>query len=246
MDDDWQATAFNNKRIPHGRSKKGGKASGRKGAASFDPQNAMGSYELSGKAIDTFGGKLILEIHELSETPGGLVASMVLDGRFKAAVLIAGSKGQLKRVIEEAEEAAEDEGDDEASGSEGEHSQDEDEDDTDSDSEPDIQRQDRLHNERIEAFAKNSFRNPKFFLQWQGEVTLAPGQVKWERSRGYVVFSGNDCKDFEGTLSCRTIGWKDVAVKGRKITSKARAPPFGWVDLSGEEDEYEDEDEDDE
>ncbi|KAI7229876.1 hypothetical protein KC330_g7248 [Hortaea werneckii] len=231
MADDWQDTALNSKHIPHGRGKKSSRGKGKsKGEDVFNPNSALGSYELSGSALEHLGAKLILEIHELTDTPGGIFGSMVLPDRFKAAVLLAGSRKQLSNVMDDVEAAGE-EPDSSEDESEDEPEDTGDEDDEDADSELELEKQDRLHNERVEAFQKNSFRNPKFFLAWQGEVTLAPGQVKVEKNRGYVVFSGNDCRNFEGTLSCSSIGWKDVAMKGRKTTSKARAPPFSWLDF---------------
>merc|ERR1712070_408615 len=230
--DDWQDAALNSKHIPHGRGKKSSRGKRKsKGGDVFNPNTALGSYELSGSALERLGGKLILEIHELTDTPGGIFGSMVLPDRFKAAVLLAGSRKQLSNVM----------GDVEAAGEEPEDTGDEDDEDADSGLE--LEKQDRLHNERVEAFQKNSFRNPKFFLAWQGEVTLAPGQIKVEKNRGYVVFSGNDCRSFEGTLSCSSIGWKDVAIKGRKTTSKARTPPFSWLDFLKDGQDESDEDE---
>ncbi|TKA22058.1 hypothetical protein B0A50_08437 [Salinomyces thailandicus] len=250
MAEDWQETAFNNKRLPHSHGKKNSSKGKSKtqGEDIFNPNAALGSYELSGNALDRLGGKVILEIHELSEAPGGLVGSMVLAERLKAAVLLAGSRKQLAGVIEDAEAESED-SDDDASNSD----QDKDEDDVEGqdsnqeevveeeeeDSEPALLKQDRLHNNRIAAFQKSAFGNPKFFLAWQGEVTLAPNQIQWEKNRGYLVFANNACKDLEGTLSCAAVGWKDVAIKGRKTTSKARPPAFSWAEMadgeSGEE-----------
>merc|ERR1712070_1318618 len=90
--DDWQDTALNSKHIPHGRGKKSSRGKRKsKGGDVFNPNSALGSYELSGSALERLGGKLILEIHELTDTPGGIFGSMVLPDRFKAAVLLAGN-----------------------------------------------------------------------------------------------------------------------------------------------------------
>lgn len=236
--EDWEDAAFNHRRLPHGRSKKGGKASGRKGAGTFDPRQALGVYELSSNAVDRLlatanDDKGFLEVHELTDTPGGLVGTIVIGDKMKAVVLLAGSRKVLSAVVEEAEAAG------------AEHASGED-DDEDSQTEPDneddgddagtaLEEQDRKHNERIQAFEKNSFRSPKFWLQWQGDATSEDGSAVRERNQGYLVFSGNDCRDFQGTLSCRSFRWKDVSMHGRKTTSKARSAPYEWSQFAIEE-----------
>ncbi|KAK5117870.1 hypothetical protein LTR85_008644 [Meristemomyces frigidus] len=232
--DDWQDAAFNHRRIPHGRSKKGGKAAGRKGAGAFDPKQAFGSYELKGSALETLLFKAedknaILEIHGLTEPPGGLVGSLVIGDKVKAAVLLAGSRKLLSAIVENAEAAEVDE----ASGEEtGEAQTGSEEDDTEAETE--LEANDRKANERVMAFEKNSFRSPKFWLQWQGDVTAEEGEDVRERNQGYVVFSGNNCKDFQGTLSCKSLGWKDASVRGRKITTRARPAPYDWSEFASE------------
>lgn len=64
-------------------------------------------------------------------------------------------------------------------------------------------------------FQKNSFRQPKFWMWWHGNVrnTASPKDAS---GMGYVVFSGNSCRRFEGTLSCSLLGWEDVALSGWK------------------------------
>ena len=75
---------------------------------------------------------------------------------------------------------------------------------------------------RFENFEKNSFRQPKFWLWWKGNVHSAPdtseqAEQECQSGMGYVVFSGNTCKRFGGTLSCEMLGWNDVTISGRKI-----------------------------
>jgi len=238
--DDWQEAAFNNRRIPHGRSKKGGKAGSRKGAGTFDPKQALGTYELSGNAVerllsDTAGQKATFDIHEVTETPGGLTGSLVIRDKLRAALLLAGSRKMLSRLVEEAEEEAVEAAESEGASPSGRDDGNEDsQDGSDNDDVGSVEEaRDRRANERIQAFEKNSFRSPKFWLQWQGDISVSTdgnnSEEVCERNQGYIIFSGNDCKDFQGTLSCKEYGWKDVAIRGRKVTSKAsRPPPFLW------------------
>ncbi|KAK5138107.1 hypothetical protein LTR08_004802 [Meristemomyces frigidus] len=231
--DDWQDEVFNHRRIPHGRSKKSGKAAGRKGAGTFDPKQALGSYELSGTVVATLLAEAeetnaVFEIHELTETPGGMIGSLVVGKKLKAAVLLAGSRKLLSTIVGEAESIDSDEEDSDVEEDDVEAEGEEDEDEGEPETE--LQAQDRKANERAQAFEKNSFRNPKFWLQWQGDVAGSDAEPVRERNQGYVVFSGNDCKDLKGTLSCKTLNWEDAAVQGRKTTSRPRPAFLGWND----------------
>ncbi|KAF2623861.1 hypothetical protein BU25DRAFT_169355 [Macroventuria anomochaeta] len=40
---------------------------------------------------------------------------------------------------------------------------------------------------------------------------------------GYVVFTGNDCRKFKGTLNCKELGWKDIAFSGFKSVSRSES-----------------------
>jgi hypothetical protein len=79
---------------------------------------------------------------------------------------------------------------------------------------------------------KYSFRHPKFWLQWDG-VMMANTRREEPESResglGYVVFSQNDCRKFTATFNCGLLGWKDVAVSGRKIAKRNESDvPVTW------------------
>jgi hypothetical protein len=69
----------------------------------------------------------------------------------------------------------------------------------------------------------NSFRYPKFWLQWNG-VMMANATREEPESResglGYVVFAQNDCRKFKATFNCGLLGWKDVAISGRKTAGR--------------------------
>lgn len=57
---------------------------------------------------------------------------------------------------------------------------------------------------------------------------------------GYVTFTGNDCRKFKGTLSCKELSWKDIAISGFKSVSRSesdrqvlwagRDAETGWVE----------------
>lgn len=253
MSEDWEDLALNHRRLPHGRTKKGGNASGRNGAGSFNPNSSFGVYELYGTAISRLtleSEKAIFEIHEFTDTDGGLSASLVLGEKLEAAVLLAGSRKLLANLVAEADadedgdaeddDADAEDGSDAASESEEEAGDDEDD---EVDLPNSLDAKDRARNARTQAFEKNSFRSPKFWLQWQGDTVKSDDEKVRERNVGYIVFSGGDCKSFQGTLSSRSLGWKDAAISGRKVTSKARPPPVKWQDYNRDEDEDKDEEE---
>ncbi|KAJ0158652.1 hypothetical protein CTA2_11139 [Colletotrichum tanaceti] len=91
---------------------------------------------------------------------------------------------------------------------------------------------------RFQAFEKNSFRSPKFWFQWKGRTMTpsppppddrgaAAGRV--ETGRGYVVFSGNDCRSFRGTITCDPLGWKDASMSGwKEVSMSERDVAFVW------------------
>ncbi|KAH7029218.1 uncharacterized protein B0I36DRAFT_363789 [Microdochium trichocladiopsis] len=103
-------------------------------------------------------------------------------------------------------------------------------------------------------FEKNSFRSPKFWVEWRssssssisqadpGEnVTIHPGGPQEHDAletggdanhsspqprpstdsvlsgTGYLVFQGNDCRKFSGTISCPALGWDNLAASGHRL-----------------------------
>ncbi|CAG7562430.1 unnamed protein product [Fusarium equiseti] len=79
---------------------------------------------------------------------------------------------------------------------------------------------------RFNKFEKNTFRQPKFWLSWKGEVLAAPQHSvradtesatdEIQSGMGYLVFSGNRYEKFNGAITCDSLGWKDIAISGRK------------------------------
>lgn len=76
---------------------------------------------------------------------------------------------------------------------------------------------------RASTFEKNSFRHPKFWFRWQGQISeeasaaaeLGDGECDVHGS-GYIVFSGNDCKRFQGTMTSEQLAWNNVKMSGWK------------------------------
>lgn len=226
--DDWQDQAFSQKRIPHGRS---GRGKG-KGPASFEIKKTFGSYTITGNAIDRAEDSArvfhAFDIHGLDDSGEGLVGSFSGTGTTTGVALLSGSRKVLERLVVECEDSgkADDESQDDQV-EQSDHSDDSDE--TDQESLSGIEASDRKETKRFQAFEKNSFRSPKFWMQWKAPVKKQDGgQMTVESNRAYIVFSGNDCKTFKGTMSSEVLGWKDVAIAGRKTTSKARECPISW------------------
>jgi len=231
--DDPIDSAFQSRRFAHGKSKgKSGRGSGRGGSGGaskpFNPLAALGRYEVSlGAGPST--SQHIFEIHELTESETGLVGTFDL-AKLSGMFILAGSRKQLADIITGLEEDDE-ESDDEDKGSEKSH---DDDDAEESENEPSaIELQDEKMNRRAQAFEKNSFRNPKFWMKWKGTAVTdnddEPNRV--EQDMGYLVFANNECDKFEGTITCPSLDWKQLKLKGRKVHSKGRSCPTEWNDL---------------
>ncbi|KAK3672833.1 hypothetical protein LTR78_007186 [Recurvomyces mirabilis] len=285
MADDWQDLALNHRRIPHGKSKKGGKSGGRHGAGVFYPNRAIASYPFKTgnhtlgnghiprfngiRPIDDFRAEFV--IHGFTECPGGT-------GTFKAAVFLAGSRKLLSDIVRDEEEklSAEDDSDEKDQSEDEDEVGDEDEDevgdededevgDEDGDEqdeeaddgdeapkESELEASDRFYNDRFQAFTKNSFRQPKFWFQWQGEIiepkiqtgadgSTTSGRAIRERDLGYIVFPTHECSNFRGTINCRALGWKDMEIVGGSDRIQGPTPPiFQWNDFAVEGDEGDD------
>lgn len=242
--DDPIDSAFQSRRFAHGKSKgKSGRGSGRGGGGAskpFNPLAALGQYEVSlGAGPST--SKHVFEIHELTESETGLVGTFdftTLSGMF----ILAGSRKQLADIITGLEEGDdddkedEDEDDDEDDDDDEKSQESQDDGDAESGNEPDpsaMELQDEKVNRRARAFEKNSFRNPKFWMKWRGTPTInSEGpQTQVETDMGYLVFTNNECDKFEGTITCPSLDWKQLKLKGRKVHSKGRSCPMSWNDL---------------
>lgn len=170
-----------------------------------------------------------MEISRLTDDESALVGELILPGVLEAGIILAATKKGLEKLIRQAEDndankettdlsknpqeerQTEAEGEGEVLDSSGPGV--DDEDSGGSASSEDKERR------RFDKFEKNSFRQPKFWLWWKGKVhrsdlgtSIDPEE---ESGMGYVVFSGNSCRKLEGTLSCASLQWENVAFSGQ-------------------------------
>ncbi|KAF6807916.1 hypothetical protein CSOJ01_07861 [Colletotrichum sojae] len=235
--DDWQESAFNTRHL-HSRV---GRSSGRSGRrAAFQVKRTFGRYSVKcPRALRLIwkascaDNKPALEIFCLSDDGRGLLGSLSLPGVLNANVVLAGSAkvlGDLVTQLEEPSSSKDDEDDDNSSKTMSDDDQDVDEEDEPS------QREDEKERQRFQNFEKNSFRSPKFWFMWKGEVLSGPASTQEstaaptsQSGMGYLVFSGNDCRSFRGTISCEALGWKDVSISGwKQATMNERDVVFEW------------------
>ncbi|KAK3944335.1 hypothetical protein QBC46DRAFT_375021 [Diplogelasinospora grovesii] len=221
--------ALSTRRIPHSRLASGGRRRGKQGQAVFDPVRLLGVYEVTCPALtrNTSTAVSRMEIHGFTNQETALIGTLSLgDGRgIYGMFILAGSRKVLQEAVDDLDNQHQHHDDSSAS--------------TDGEEDEEADVEDRRE-KRSKAFEKNSFRNPKFWMAWKGRVQTgdADGQQQQqqqtsERNQGYLVFASNDCRDFKGTLSYDTLGWENVEVVGRKVTSKARECPLQWADFDG-------------
>lgn len=122
---------------------------------------------------------------------------------------------------------------DEAGEGHNENEDNDDDNDEDEQSEESEEDDEAAEKSRFDTFEKNSFRAPKFWLWWQGEQPedrQRSDNIDNDNSRsssvtmkgtGYIVFTGNECKAFTGTISCDEYGWDNVKFSGRKVRARA-------------------------
>lgn len=166
----------------------------------------------------------VLELYRLTECGRGVVGEMSLPGCIRAAVLLAASRKSLQGILDTLEPVRETDGDDKSedqkdNGEDGNEAEVEEEEE-ESEEEPD----------RFETFEKNSFREPKFWLRWNGKLeSPAVEEEKAESGLGYIIFPSNDCRKFKGTLNCASLEWRDVAFSGHKIAPRSESDiPVAW------------------
>ena len=193
MSDDWQDAAFSSRHMHNNRGAKSKRAN-------LDVRKTFGSYEVKCPAWQKLENAspeqpASLEIYRLTENREGVVGVLTFPGALRAAVVLAGSRQSLRTTVESFEETT--------GGEEENEEEDEEEDD-----EPSSPSQ-----LRFETFEKNSFRSPKFWFRWSGSPTVdkvpaspkagkaSSNIVEIESGLGYIVFAGNDCRKFKGTIN---------------------------------------------
>ncbi|KAH6652229.1 hypothetical protein BKA67DRAFT_660993 [Truncatella angustata] len=240
--DDWQDEALSSRHM-HNRVGKGGGRSQRHGSR-FNVRKSFGGFSVDcptyTRACGSEGdmksaGNPDLQLYRLTTDGQGVVGTLSLPGTLQAAVILAASRKSLQAIVSSLE--AEDPANDDAEELEREGSSERDNNtDEDGDDQEHLDEADQLENDRFKAFEKNSFRTPKFWLQWCGSP-IPPGSTIQdaesttpETGLGYIVFSGNDCRKFSGTLNCSTLGWEDVAISGHKLASRSESDvPVVWA-----------------
>ncbi|KAI5242445.1 hypothetical protein E4T42_07695 [Aureobasidium subglaciale] len=227
MDNDWQETAFSTRHM-HNRQNRNdaSKSSGKSKRNTFDVRKTFGSYTCKcpswfkvyneSKTEGEEGKDAVLELYRLTRDGRGVVGEIALPGVMRAAVVLVASRKVLKEFLESVEFAEEDEAE------EGEKDDGEEEDDEDDEEESEEEQ------DRFETFEKNSFREPKFWLRWNGVVSSEETE-KAESGLGYIIFPSNDCRKFKGTLNCASLEWEDVALSGHKIAPRSESDiPVAW------------------
>ncbi|KAK1948695.1 catalase [Colletotrichum sublineola] len=195
-----------------------------------------------------------LDVFRLSENGKGLLGHLTLPGTLEASVILAGSRKVLEDLVSQFEKERESEIDpennqedkgscDKEQGESVHESARQTEDPLESDNEENTDDSEDQHEEdkelkRFQQFEKNSFRSPKFWFQWKGLVMtssatadgLAPKTQRADSGRGYIVFSGNDCRSFKGTITCDILRWKDVSLSGwKQVSMSERDIHFSWT-----------------
>ncbi|KAL6702761.1 hypothetical protein ACN47E_000945 [Coniothyrium glycines] len=215
--DDWQDAAFSNRHM-HNRNA-GNNKTNRK---AFDVRKTFGSYTVKcaawQKIVDAATmtrpkQTATLELYRLTENDQGILGELHLPEVLHAAAILAASRISLRTTVLEMESAL---------------ATDDDMTNDENDDEPLEEDEDLLEQNRLSTFEKNSFRSPKFWMQWSGQPSGrgckdSTQQTIAETGLGYFVFSGNDCRRFKGTLNCSSLGWKDVAITGHKLISRGEA-----------------------
>lgn len=240
--DDWQETAFSNRHV-HNRIGRKGRSKGAKAKASFDVRNTFGTYEIDCRAAERRSSKssdaeanFKLEICRLNEAQNALLGELTMAGVLRARIIMTGSRKAMENIVEgmkqesnahmkePVESGTKSQLDEVHNMDQSQETEDEEE------SEDEID-----ENSRFKTFEKNSFRSPKFWLWWQGEEAhgtdrdhMCDGTIM--KGTGYVVFSGNDCRAFTGTISCSEFAWENVKMSGHKTKSKPeRDFDFHWL-----------------
>ncbi|KAI1333318.1 hypothetical protein F5Y16DRAFT_9651 [Xylariaceae sp. FL0255] len=255
MDDDWQEAAFNSRHI-HNRV---GRNSGRgKRFAAFDVQHSLGTYTLDARSLqrrcDNTSMKSAttnkkpndstLEVFRLTNNGDGLLGSIDIPTVLECTVVLAGSRKALQAITEEVDEQLEplhmsrkasDELIQETYQVKDDISSSEADDDIDEEVElsasDNLEPSDIAERRRFQAFEKNSFRAPKFWMAWRGRRMDSSSADRAEEAfgSGYLVFSGNDCRKFRGTISCENAGWDNVSFSGWKaVPRSARDTAVCW------------------
>lgn len=232
----------------------GSAASGQNGAKNDNggSKKTRRSSSSNSKKGSSSSKDVILDMYRLTDDEDGLLGSLKCPGVFEATVVFAGSRKTLwnithglggeelpspivangRRDSKQGEKTngvtnGAKRGDDGQETSSSDEEDEDDDDEEDTDDEDGLGSREARQRRRFAKFEKNSFRQPKFWFRWQGNVVdqddLPPtleslgvtGGAKVHGS-GYVVFNGNDCKRFQGMLTSEQLAWNNVKMTGFK------------------------------
>lgn len=221
------------------------------GGAKKTRRSSSSSSSSKGKGGGGGAKDIVLDIYRLTDDEDGLLGSLKCPGVLEATVVFAGSRKVLWQITHGlgGDDLASPTvltngrrgikpGDKNATNGSAEMAEVDDQEETSSEDDEDepggedeeadgLGSREVRQQRRFAKFAKNSFRHPKFWFRWQGNVVdqddLPPaleslgatGGSKVHGS-GYVVFSGNDCKRFQGTLTSEQLAWNNVKMTGFK------------------------------
>jgi hypothetical protein len=244
--DDWQDVALSTRHM-HNRVGRNGRGSEKsKRDSVFDVRKTFGSYSCKCPAWHRISSAsdqaAALEVYRLTENGQGVVGQLSLPSVLHAAVILAASRESLGRILSALQPVGQD--DHIADGGEVQRRTDVDEhhsgsdnaghDHGQSDTECYNSDDNNSHREfhgndaknRFDTFEKNSFRSPKFWLQWNGTLQSTSTH---ETGLGYIVFNSNDCRKFKGTINCTSLDWKNVSFSGHKVCARTESDvPVTW------------------
>lgn len=223
-------------------SKKAGRRSNSSGGSSSSSSNN------NNKGGGATGGDVVLEIYCLTDGEEGILGLFKCPDVLEATAVFAGSRKTLSKITSH---LGRDDSEGTSSSSprrngtitDADHSGDQDDEDDEDDEDERVSSEEdvgsaipsasREHRQRkrIATFEKNSFRQPKFWFRWQGVVVHGGGHEETTRAHGsgYVVFSSNDCKRFQGTMTSEDLGWNNVKMNGFKTKPQPeRDFEFRW------------------
>lgn len=230
-EEDWHEAAFSSRHV-HNRVARHGGGHGRSAKASFDVRRSFGTYEVNwGVATKAPEKKAkpspsALELFRLTHDGNGIVGEIHLRDAVAATVLLAGSRATLGALVAgarrdaggnnkgtDAAPAGHDSAGDSAPGGSGEEGERD-------DAATDVEERERR---RFRAFEKNSFRSPKFWFSFRGRPASPSSAADGDElsGTGYLVFSGNQCPRFQGTISCEALGWDNVPLSGWKAVQRS-------------------------
>ncbi|KAK8066228.1 hypothetical protein PG997_012975 [Apiospora hydei] len=242
--DDWEDTVLSSRHIHNrvggraGKSKAGDKSHG---GGAFDVRKSFGTYEVKlGKGKKASSSTL--EILRPTADSAGVVGDLHLEGAVTATILMAGSRKALSRIIDDFGDATGDSARESGSNEDIEGNQIDGDsivssgtgDGTDTnlvDTGTERESLEERQQGRFETFEKSSFRSPKFWLRFHGHEPQSDDGAAERSGTGYLVFSGNDCRKFEGTISCDAINWDNKKLSGWKTIARSeRDTPVLWHD----------------